>query len=83
MKKIGLILAITVSFLGVGKAVYASPLNEKATELIDYCLSLMQKSEDPCKVEKTDEIMPEMKKQMNLESSVTPHCMTEGNEIVD
>jgi hypothetical protein len=77
LKKISLIVVLIVGFLGLGTAVYASPLNEKATNFLDYCLSMMKNEEDPC--EKKD--MEEMLKENTAAEETTntsAHCMTEA-----
>jgi hypothetical protein len=77
MKKISLILVMTIYFLGIGSAVYASPINQKATEFLDYCISMLKSEEDTCKITKKE--LPESVSKETTTKS-TPHCMTENIE---
>jgi hypothetical protein len=77
MKKISLILVMIICFFGLGSAVYASPINQKATEFLDYCLSMLKSEEDTCDTTKIEQ--PESASKETTAKS-TPHCMTENIE---
>lgn len=77
MKKISLILVMFIVF-GLGSAVYASPVNEKVTEFLDYCLSMVNSEEEPCEITKVEKEKPV---QSNEDATTTtPHCMTENTD---
>jgi hypothetical protein len=66
-----------ICFFGLGSAVYASPINQKATEFLDYCLSMLKSEEDTCEITKIEQ--HESASEENTTKS-TPHCMTENIE---
>jgi hypothetical protein len=78
MKKISLILVIAICFFGLGNAVYASPLNQKATEFLDYYLSMVKSEEDPCEIIKVEKETPVLSSKDTTTS--TPHCLTENKD---
>jgi hypothetical protein len=78
MKKISLILVITICFFGLGSAVYASPINQKASEFLDYCISMMKSEEDPCEL--TKEVKEKPVPISKGITTSTPHCMTENTQ---
>jgi hypothetical protein len=78
MKKISLILVMFICFFGLGSVVYASPVNEKVTEFLDYCLSMVNSEEEPCEITKVEKEKPV---QSNEDATTTtPHCMTENTD---
>jgi hypothetical protein len=76
MKRVTLLLATIVGLFGLGTAVYASPLNDKATDFLDYCLSIMKNEEDPCEQKDLEEMISNETATDATDSSA--HCMTEA-----
>jgi hypothetical protein len=76
LKKISLILVVSIGLFVLGSAVYASPLNQKATEFLDYCLSIVKSEEDLCEI--TKELNDKPITSNKDKATSTPHCMVEN-----